>query len=105
MGSRRRFTKEFKESVVQQLDSRSAAEICRENNIQQNLLHRWKKEYESNPHEAFNGNGKLWREDAKIAQYERLIGQLYVEIDLLKKRTEHLRQLRAEELKVKRFTK
>ena len=105
MGSRRNFTKEFKHSVVQQLDSRSAAEICRENDIQQNLIHRWKKEYESNPHEAFNGNGKLWKEDAKIAQYERLIGQLYVEIDLLKKRTEHLRQLRAEELKVKRFTK
>ena len=105
MGSRRRFTKEFKEYVVQQLDSSSAAEICRENNIQMNLLHRWKKEYESNPHEAFNGNGKLWKEEAKIAQYERLIGQLYIEIDLLKKRTEHLRQLRAEELKVKRFTK
>ena len=105
MGSRRRFTKEFKQSVVQQLDSCSAPQICRENNIQQNLLHRWKKEYESNPHEAFNGNGKLWKEDAKIAQYERLIGQLYVEIDLLKKRTEHLRQLRAEELKIKRFTK
>ena len=105
MGSRRNFTKEFKHSVVQQLDSRSAAEICRENDIQQNLIHRWKKEYESNPHEAFNGNGKLWKEDAKIAQYERLIGQLYMEIDLLKKRTEHLRQLRAEELKAKKFTK
>ena len=105
MGSRRSFTKEFKQSVVQQLDSRSAAQVCRENDIQQNLLHRWKKEYELNPHEAFNGNGKLWKEDAKIAQYERLIGQLYIEIDLLKKRTEHLRQLRAEELKVKRFTK
>ena len=105
MGSRRRFTKEFKEYVVQQLDSSSAAEICRENNIHLNLLHRWKKEYESNPHEAFNGNGKLWKEEAKIAQYERLIGQLYIEIDLLKKRTEHLRQLRAEELRVKRFTK
>ena len=105
MGSRRSFTKEFKQSVVQQLDSRSAAQICRENNIQQNLLHRWKKEYESNPNEAFNGNGKLWKEDAKIAQYERLIGQLYMEIDLLKKRTEHLRQLRAEELKAKKFTK
>ena len=76
MGSRRRFTKEFKQSVVQQLDSCSAAEICRENEIQPNLLHRWKKEYESNPYEAFKGNGKLWKEDAKIAQYERLIGQL-----------------------------
>lgn len=105
MGSRRSFTKEFKHSVVQQLDSHSAAEICREHDIHLNMLHRWKKEYESNPDEAFKGNGKLWKEEAKIAQYERLIGQQCLEIDLLKKRTEHLRRLRAEELRMKRYTK
>ena len=98
MGSRRRFTKEFKHSVVQQLDSSSTAEICREHDIHLNMLHRWKKEYESNPYEAFQGNGRLWRGEAKIAQCERLIGQLYVEIDLLKKRTVSLRKLRAEDL-------
>ena len=105
MGSRRSFTKELKQSVVQQLDSSPPAEICREHDIHLNMLYRWKKEYELDPYEAFKGNGKLWKEDAKIAQYERLIGQLYIEIDLLKKRTEHLKQLRAEEFKVKRFTK
>ena len=105
MGSRRRFTKEFKQSVVQQLDSSSAAEICREHDVHENMLHRWKKEYESNPYGAFKGNGKLWKQEAKIAQYERLIGQLFVEIDLLKKRTEYLKQQRAEELRMKRFTK
>src|SRR3989338_8993360 len=105
MGSRRRFTKEFKQSVVQQLDSCSAAEICRENEIQPNLLHRWKKEYESNPYEAFKGNGKLWKEDAKIAQYERLIGQLYAEIDILKKRTDYLKRSRIEEFRRMQFTK
>lgn len=105
MGSRRRFTKEFKQSVVQQLDSSSPAEICREHDIHQNMLKRWKKEYESNPHDAFKGNGKLWKQEAKIAQYERLIGQQCLEIDLLKKRTEHLRRLRAEEIRMKRYTK
>ena len=105
MGSRRSFTKEFKHSVIQQLDSSSPAEICREHNIHMNMLHRWKKEYESNPSDAFQGNGKLWKEEAKIAQYERLIGQLYLENDLLKKRTEHLRQLRAEEVRMKGYTK
>ena len=105
MGSRRRFTKEFKQLVVQQSNSHPAAEICRENDIQPNLLHRWKREYESNPQEAFNGNGNLWTEKAKIAQYERLIGQLYIEIDLLKKRTEHLKRLMAEELRMKRCIK
>lgn len=105
MGSRRSFTKEFKKSVVEQLDSSSPAEICREHDIHLNMLHRWKKEYESNPNEAFQGNGKLWKDEAKIAKCERLIGQLYMEIDLLKKRTTHLQQLRAEELRMKRYTK
>lgn len=105
MGSRRSFTKEFKQSVVQQLDSCSAAEICRENDIQPNLLHRWKKEYEANPDEAFEGNGKLWKEEAKSARYERLIGQLYAEIDLLKKSLQNLRQSRSEEAKRRQYTK
>lgn len=97
MGSRRRFTRDFKISVVQQLGSRTAAEICRENEIQQNLLCRWKKEYESNPGVAFQGNGKLWKEQATIARYERLIGQLYAEIDLLKKSLERIAVMRAQE--------
>jgi transposase len=97
MGSRRRFTKEFKQSVINQLDTSSVAVICREHDIHQNMLLRWKKEYESNPGDAFKGKGNLWKEDAKIAQYERLIGQLYAEIDLLKKRNVHLRQIKMEE--------
>ena len=105
MGSRRRFTREFKQSVVQQLGTCSAAEICREHDISKNMLHRWKNEYESNPDKAFKGNGKMWKQEAKIAQYERLIGQLYAEIDLLKKRTEYLKQHRAEEFRMRRLTK
>ena len=105
MGSRRRFTKEFKHSVVQQLYSRSAVEICRENDIQPTLLHRWKKEYESNPQQAFQGKGNLWKGEAKIARYERLVGQLYAEIDLLKKSFENLKQSRTEGHKKRQYTK
>lgn len=97
MGSRRRFTKEFKLSVVQQIGSRSMAELCREHNIDQSAICRWKREYESNPDEAFQGNGKMWKEEAKIAQYERLLGQQCAEIDLLKKRYEYLSRLKVEE--------
>ena len=59
MGSRREFTKEFKLSVIQQLGSRSAAEICRENNIKQNLICRWKKEYDSSPCESVPWQRKI----------------------------------------------
>lgn len=105
VGSRRSFTREFKMSVVQQLGSRQAAEICRENDLQQNLLCRWQKEYESNPREAFCGKGKVWKEGSKIVRYERLIGQLYAEIDLLKKSLEHLTVMRTEERRGRSFTK
>ena len=105
MGSRRIFSKEMKRSVIQQLDSRSAAELCREYEILPTLLHRWKQEYEANPQEAFKGKGNISTAEAKVAHYERLIGQLYAEIDLLKKRTEHLRHLRAEQLTKKQGVK
>ncbi len=105
MGSRRTFTKEFKQSVVQQLDSLPLVEICRENDILPAMIQRWKREYESNPQEAFSGNGRLYKEEAKIARYERLIGQLYSEIDLLKKSIENLRQLRAEEQRERQCTR
>ena len=63
------------------------AQICREHSLGGSLVSKWKKEYGSNPKEAFKGNGNLWKEDAKIAQYERLVGQLYAENAFVKKVT------------------
>lgn len=97
MGKRRTFTKEFKLEILRELEMKSAAQVCRENNLHSMLVNRWKKEYESSPKEAFNGRGKMWKEDAKLAQAERLIGQLYTEIDFLKKTLGRLQELRAEE--------
>jgi transposase len=102
MGSRRKFTKELKQSVVQQIGTRSMAELCREHNIDPNVIYRWKREYETSPNDAFKGNGRLWKEDAKIAQYERLIGQLYAQIELLKKSNDRLLQLKIEEQRKRR---
>lgn len=103
MGSRRKFSKEFKLSVIEQLGSCSRAEICREHNILPDLLSRWKKEYDSNPHVAFRGKGKIWKENAKMVQYERIIGQLYAEITLLKKSLAHQTELWQEERRKRLF--
>lgn len=97
MGKKRSFTKEFKLEIVRESETKPAAEICREHNLQPQLLHRWKKEHDSNPKEAFSGKGKIWKEDAKLAEAERLIGQLYAENTFLKKVLERLQQLRTEE--------
>lgn len=99
MVSRRKFTKELKLSILRELDSKPASQICNEHEINPNLLNRWKREFQQDPRNAFSGKGKLWKESAKIAHYERLIGKLYAEIDLLKKTLDTLQQKRAEENK------
>lgn len=85
MRPRRTFTREFKLSILRELESKSAAQVSKENNILPTLLSIWKRDYEKDPRGAFSGHGNLWKEEAKIAQYERLIGQMYAEITFLKK--------------------
>ncbi len=99
MGLRRTFTKDFKLSVLQELETKSPAQVAREHNIHPNIFVRWKREFNQSPKDAFAGRGKLWKDEAKLAYYERLVGQLYAEIVLLKKSIGHLQQLRAEERK------
>jgi len=94
---RRIFSREFKLSLLQELESKSASQICREHEIHPVLLSSWKRDYEKDPASAFSGRGNAWKEEAKIAKYERLIGQLYAEITVLKKTAELLQQRRAEE--------
>lgn len=84
--TRRRYDREFKISVVAELESgKSPARIARENCIHPSLPSRWRDELAENPEKAFNGNGNKYKDPARIAELERLLGQAYAEIDLLKK--------------------
>jgi transposase-like protein len=94
---RRKFTRERKISILQELETKPMAEVCREYNLHISTVSKWKKDYEQNPRDAFKGHGRIWKEDAKTAHYERLIGRLYAEIDFLKKAYETLKQHQAEE--------
>ena len=76
---RKKFTREFKISVLRELENgKIAAQLCRENDIHPSMLTKWKKEYKENPKTAFSGNGNISKTEAKLAEAERLIGQLYV---------------------------
>lgn len=97
MRIRRTFTKEFKLSILRELETKTAAQIGRENNIHSLLISKWKKDYERDPYGAFSGGGNLWKEEAIIAKYERLIGQLYAENAFLKKTSAILQKRNAEE--------
>ena len=50
------------------------AQVCREHKMRPTLLNRWKREQQDYPKEAFKGKGSLYKAEAQIAQYERLIG-------------------------------
>lgn len=102
MKLRRTFTKEFKLSVVRELEVKPLIEVSKTHSISPSVLNRWKREYDTNPQHAFSGHGKIWKEDAKISQYERLVGQLYAENAFLKKALDALKQHLAEERRKER---
>ncbi len=90
---RRRFTREFKISVINELDAgKPLGQLSREHNLHPTLISRWKREYNRDPESAFRGNGKP--AESKVAELERLVGQLYAENAFLKKALERLRKER-----------
>lgn len=101
MKHRRSFTRDFKLSILSELSVKSMAEVCREHNLHPTMVHIWRKEYHKNPEKAFSGKGNLWKPEAEIAKYERLVGKLYAENEFLKKTIRSLQELQAEEEKRK----
>ena len=52
---RKRFSKEFKLQVVQEMEAgRDLVELCRQHDIASSLVYRWQREYEANPDLAFS---------------------------------------------------
>ena len=93
MKTRRKYTREFKLSVLRELDAgKGLAQLSRENELHSSLITRWKKEQQQHPETAFQGNGNTYKAEARNAEMERLIGQLYAENALLKKALSNLEQ-------------
>jgi transposase len=83
---RRSFDREFKISVIAELEAgKPLAQVAREHGIHPSLPCRWKEELAENPEKAFSGNGNMYKDQAKIAELERLLGQAHAENELLKK--------------------
>jgi transposase len=84
--NRRQFTKEFKLQVIREIEAgKSLAHASREHQIHPNVLRKWRQLYQSYGSQAFAGNGHRYTQEAKVAELERLIGQLTVENAFLKK--------------------
>src|SRR4051795_2222611 len=87
MARYRTYTVEFKRQVVEEhLGGVSLSELARRHDISRELLRLWVKKYEAGEF-ASGGSPRADRRacEAKIAGLERKVGQLTMELDLLKK--------------------
>ena len=86
--ARRRYDRDFKISVIAELEGgKTSAQIAREHGIHPGLPSRWRDELAKNPEKAFSGNGKKYKENVRISEQERILGQLYPDNDSLRRKS------------------
>lgn len=87
MTKRRKYSPQFKAQIV--LESlrgdKSQAALCREHNISSDLLCRWRQQFLERAPLVFAEDSKRSAEQARIAELERLVGQLTFELAAAKK--------------------
>jgi transposase len=64
---------------------KSAAQICREHKLSEQLLSNWKKQFLENAGHVFDQTRDQSTEQERIAELERMIGRLTIELEAAKK--------------------
>ena len=83
---RRQYTKEFKLDALRQLQSGTPIEqISREHSVSAKLITRWEAEFAEYGEQAFNGNGRSYKDQARIAELERAVGRQTLEVMYLQR--------------------
>jgi len=87
MTERRKFTPEFKAQVVLEMltEQKSAAQASREYGIKDSVLSRWKQEFIERSPQLFQQSPVSDARDQRIADLERMIGRLTVDLEMAKK--------------------
>ena len=84
MGRKRRtFTAEFKFQVVMELltGQKRRVEICRQHQLSDSTLERWCRQLQERGPQVFAREGRGNAEGERIAELERVIGRLTVELE------------------------
>ena len=86
---RRIHTREFKLECCRQVVTghKRPAQICREHDLSESVLLRWRREYEARGEAAFTEKqlSKTEALEREVAELERLCGKLALENEILKK--------------------
>jgi len=88
MATRRKFTAEYKARIVLEMisEQKSAAQASREYGIKDSVLSRWKQEFIERSPMLFEA-AQLNNDDReqRIAELERMVGRLAMELEMAKK--------------------
>ncbi len=92
MAQRRNFKPEFKARVVieELTGAKTMAEICRENQLRAPVFFRWKAEFLKRAPEIFATQPSRGNEQQRIAELERMVGRLTMELEAAKKASDIL---------------
>lgn len=87
MQKHRTFNPEFKARIILQIltGEKSAAQICREHRLSDQLISNWKKQFLENADQIFDQVRDASVEQERIAELERMIGRLTMELEAAKK--------------------
>lgn len=89
-GKRRKLSGQVKfEAVIEVLrGEKSVAQICRERDITESLLYKWKNEFIAKAPSLFEDKRSVANQDEtaeRLAELERMVGRLTMENEILKK--------------------
>ncbi len=87
MTGRRKFTAEFKAKVVLELISgeKGLMQASREYEIKDSVLSRWKQEFLERAPQVFELPKSVNPQEERIAELERMVGRMTLQLDMAKK--------------------
>ena len=97
MTKRRKFNPEFKARVVLEVltGEKTGTEVSREHRVSSQQLSNWKRQFLDNAPVVFeNGKGKS-EDEQQIAELERMVGKLTMQLEIAKKASDILRSHQA----------
>lgn len=95
-GTKRKFTRDFKIKVVQEVESetKSRAQATREYELSSGMINKWVSSYRADPANAFTGTGNPHSETDKlksrIHELEWALGRKCLEAEILKQSLDNL---------------
>src|SRR5919199_1137920 len=92
MNQRRSFTPQFKTRIVLEVLTKlqTMAQVCREYDLKEQVVTRWKAEFLERAPTLFAADPQRDADQARIAELERLVGRLTMELEIAKKASQLL---------------